>query len=98
MLKLKENQIFSYVYKFKGKLARKASGIIIGLLLNENDKPEKFRSALKEGAEAIEVLGLSFLKMNSEEFNNTHKKFDDIEKRGSFYDMALNRLCCVSGI
>jgi len=68
LLKLKENQIFSYVYKFKGKLARKASGIIVGLLLNENDKPEKFRSALKEGAEAIEVLGLTFLKMNSEEF------------------------------
>jgi len=68
LLKLKENQIFSYVYKFKGKLARKASGIIIGLLLNENDKPEKFRSALKEGAEAIEVLGLNFLKMNSQEF------------------------------
>ncbi len=68
LLKLKENQIFSYVYNFKGKLARKASGIIIGLLLNEKDKPEKFRSALKEGAEAIEVLGLSFLKMNSEEF------------------------------
>ncbi len=68
LLKLKENQIFSYVYNFKGKLARKASGIIIGLLLNENDKPEKFRSALKEGAEAIEVLGLTFLKMNSEEF------------------------------
>ena len=68
LLNLKENQIFSYIYKFKGKLARKSSGIIIGLLLNENDKPEKFRSALKEGAEVIEVLGLSFLKMNSEEF------------------------------
>jgi FtsZ-binding cell division protein ZapB len=68
LLKLKENQIFSYIYKFKGKLARKASGIIIGLLLNESDKPEKFRSALKEGAEAIEVLGLTLLKMNSEEF------------------------------
>jgi hypothetical protein len=26
LLKLKENQIFSYVYNFKGKLARKASG------------------------------------------------------------------------
>ena len=68
LLKLKEHRIFSYIYNFKGKLARKASGIIIGLLLNENDKPEKFRSALKEGAEAVEVLGLKILTMNTEEF------------------------------
>jgi len=68
LLKLKEHILFSYVYNFKGKLARKASGVIIGLLLNENDKPEKFRSALKEGAEAIEVLGLEVLTMNPEEF------------------------------
>lgn len=68
LLKLKENQIFSYIYNFKGKLTRKASGIIIGLLLNENDKPEKFRSALKEGAEAVEVLGLNLLSMKSTEF------------------------------
>ena len=68
LLKLKEHRIFSYVYNFKGKLARKASGVIIGLLLNENDKPEKFRSALKEGAEAVEVFGLQVLTMNPEEF------------------------------
>jgi len=68
LLKLKENRLFSYLYNFKGKLARKASGVIIGLLLNENDEPEKFRSALKEGAEAVEVLGLKVLTMNSEEF------------------------------
>jgi hypothetical protein len=67
-LKLKDIQIFSYLYQFKGKLTRKASGIIIGLLLNENDKPEKYRSALKEGAEAVEVLGLSLLKMEPTEF------------------------------
>ncbi len=28
--------------------------------------------------------------MNDEEFLEMHKKFDEIEKRGSFYDMALN--------
>ncbi len=66
LLKLKDFQIFSYLYKFKGKLARKASGIIIGLLFNENDKPEKYRSALKEGAEAVEVLGLNILKMSKQ--------------------------------
>jgi len=73
LLKLKENQIFSYIYKFKGKLTRKASGIIIGLLLNENDKPEKYRSALKEGAEAVEVLGLNLLNMPPTEFESLLK-------------------------
>ena len=68
LLKLKDYQIFSYIYNFKGKLTRKASGIIIGLLLDENDKPEKYRLALKEGAEAVEVLGLSLLTMKSNEF------------------------------
>ena len=73
LLKLKHFQIFSYLYKFKGKLTRKASGIIIGLLLNESDKPEKFRSALKEGAEAVEVLGLNILKMETKEFESLLK-------------------------
>jgi hypothetical protein len=68
LLKLKDYQIFSYIYNFKGKLTRKASGIIIGLLLDENDKPEKYRLALKEGAEAVEVLGLSLLTMKQMEF------------------------------
>ena len=68
LLRLKDVQVFSYLYQFKGKLTRKASGIIIGLLLSENDKPEKYRSALKEGAEAVEVLGLSLLKMEPTEF------------------------------
>jgi len=68
LLKLKDHRLFSYLYNFKGKLARKASGVIVGLLLNENDEPEKFRSALKEGAEAVEVLGLAILTMNPEEF------------------------------
>lgn len=73
LLKLKDYQILSFIYKFKGKLTRKASGIIIGLLLNENDKPEKFRSALKEGAEAVEVLGLNILNMQSNEFESLLK-------------------------
>jgi len=68
LLKLQDYTIVSFLYKFKGKLARKASGVIIGILLNENDKPEKFRSPLKEGAEAIEIIGLNLLKMTEEEF------------------------------
>jgi hypothetical protein len=73
LLKLKDFQIFSYLYNFKGKLTRKASGIIMGLLFNESDKPEKFRSALKEGAEAVEVLGLNILKMQQTEFESLLK-------------------------
>ncbi len=68
LLKLKEFRIFSYLYRFKGKLTRKASGIIIGLLMNENDSPEKFRSELKEAAEAFELPSLNILKKSREEF------------------------------
>lgn len=73
LLKLKDQAIFSYLYDFKGKLRRKASGVIIGLLLTEEDKPEKFRSSLKEGAEALEVLGLDLLKISQEEFESILK-------------------------
>ncbi|MCK4370941.1 MAG: hypothetical protein KAW03_07720 [Candidatus Lokiarchaeota archaeon] len=68
LLKLKDFQIFSYIYNFKGKLTRKASGLIIGLLLNESDEPETFRSSLKAGAEAFEIPSLNILKKSREEF------------------------------
>ncbi len=68
LLKIKDLQIFSYIYNFKGKITRKAYGIIIGLLLNESDKPEKFRSSLKEAAEAFEIPSLNILTKSREEF------------------------------
>lgn len=68
LLKIKDLHIFSYDHKFKGKLKRNASGFIIGLLLTENDKPEKFRSSLKEAAEAFEIPSLNILKNTREEF------------------------------
>lgn len=68
LLKIKDLQIFSYIHKFKGKLSRNASGIIIGLLLNEDDKPNKFRSSLKEAAEAFEIPSLNILKKSKEQF------------------------------
>ena len=73
LLKLKDFRIFSYLHRFKGKLTRKASGIIIGLLMNEDDSPEKFRSSLKESAEAIEIPSLNIL-------NLSHKEFESILK------------------
>ena len=68
LLKVKDlYSIFSYFYKFTGKLARKAIGIIIGLLLNEDDKPERFRSSLKEAGEAFEIPSLDILNKSKEE-------------------------------
>ncbi|MFW9782404.1 MAG: hypothetical protein ACFFFB_09000 [Candidatus Heimdallarchaeota archaeon] len=68
LLKLQENRLFSYNYKFKGKMVRKAVGIIIGLLLNEEDEPEKFRSSLKEAAEALEMPSLNIINKSRNEF------------------------------
>ncbi|MFX0023419.1 MAG: hypothetical protein ACFE9S_13925 [Candidatus Hermodarchaeota archaeon] len=68
LLKIKDLQIFSYIHKFKGKLSRNASGLIIGLLLNEDDKPDKFRSSLKEAAEAFEIPSLNIFKKSKDEF------------------------------
>ncbi|MHA1669497.1 MAG: hypothetical protein ACTSV5_02845 [Promethearchaeota archaeon] len=73
LLSLKGFRLFSYQYALKGKIARKASNIIIGLLLNENDKPEKFRAPLKETAEAIEVLGPEVLDMPQNKFEQLLK-------------------------
>lgn len=73
LLKLKDSIIFSYLYNFKGKLRRKASGVIIGLLLNESDRPERFRASLKEGAEALEVLGPDLINLSQEEFESILK-------------------------
>ncbi|MFX1590997.1 MAG: hypothetical protein ACFFC1_22910 [Promethearchaeota archaeon] len=68
LLKMQDFNLLSYIYKFKGKLSRKASGVIFGILLNENDKPEKYRASLKGAAEAIEIITTDLLKLKNEEF------------------------------
>jgi len=73
LLKLKDIRIFSYLHKFKGKLLRNAHGIILGLLLNEDEEPDKYRSSLKEAAEAFEMPSLNILKKNKEEFESILK-------------------------
>jgi len=73
LLSLKGIRLFSFFYTLQGKIARKASSIIIGLLLNENDQPEKFRAPLKEAAEAIEVLGSEVLDMPQDKFEQVLK-------------------------
>ncbi len=73
LLSLKGLRLFSYLHALKGKIARKASTVIIGLLLNESDEPEKFRTSLKETAEAVEVLGLEVLDMSQDKFEQLLK-------------------------
>lgn len=71
-LKLKDYRIFSYIHKLTGKTKIKASAIIIGLILGESEKPEKFRPLLKEAAEALEQLDL--LNMKKDEFEQELKE------------------------
>ncbi|TXT64956.1 MAG: hypothetical protein BAJALOKI3v1_150059 [Promethearchaeota archaeon] len=71
-LKIGDHQIFSYIYRFSGKTKIKASGLIIGLLLEENEKPEKFRPLLKDAAEELEDLDL--LNMEREKFEQKLKE------------------------
>lgn len=73
LLKLKETRIFSFSHKFKGKLGRKALGIIIGMLLTEDDEPEKFRSSLKEAAEALEMPSLNIVSTSKDTFETILK-------------------------
>lgn len=57
-LKIKDSFMVSYLHTLKGKLSRKASGIILGLLLFEDDKPDEFRETLKKISERLEMLNL----------------------------------------
>ncbi|MFX1275525.1 MAG: hypothetical protein ACFFAT_10830 [Promethearchaeota archaeon] len=72
-LKLKNLSLVSYLHNFKGRLSRKASGMILGLLLDEDEKPEKFRTSLKNAASAIEIT--DFISLSREDFE---KKLEEI--------------------
>ncbi len=79
LLKLKDFTTFTYYHPLSGKLKRKASGMILGLLLNEEDKPEKFRSSLKEAA--LELENLDLLIITQSDFEAKLKKIyqEDLE-------------------
>lgn len=97
LLKLKNVKIESYIYKFKGKLSRKAYGFIMGLLLNEDDDPEKFMLPLKNSAIALETLSL--LDITAEDFQvkliETYREFletlTDILDANSLKESIINR-------
>jgi len=96
-LKLKDFHIFSYIYKFEKKKRIKALGMILGLLLNEEEKPDKFRSSLKEAAERLNELNL--LELTKEEFELKLKEvyqeilepLVDILKPESLKENIINR-------
>jgi hypothetical protein len=66
ILKLKDHHFVSYLYKFTGKLSRKALGLIVGVLISASDDPEKLRTPLKNTAIALEQMDL--LEITKEEF------------------------------
>jgi hypothetical protein len=66
ILKLKDHHLVSYLYKFSGKLSRKALGLIVGVLISPSDDPEKLRTPLKNTAIALEQIDL--LEITKEEF------------------------------
>ncbi len=72
-LKLKDHQLFSYFHKFEDKKRTKALGLILGLILEKEEKPEKYRSPLKEAADNLTELNL--FKIKNDEFN---QKFIEI--------------------
>ncbi|MGV9171273.1 MAG: hypothetical protein ACOC35_01720, partial [Promethearchaeia archaeon] len=66
LIKLKDLNLVSYLYKFKGKLARKHKGFILGLLIEEENL-EKYRTALKSAAKALESKNI--VDLSEKEFN-----------------------------
>ncbi|MHA1439710.1 MAG: hypothetical protein ACTSPD_19345 [Promethearchaeota archaeon] len=72
LLKLKDVSLASYLYNFKGKLARKALGLIIGVIFDESDKPEKMRTSLKKSAETLSLLNI--LEISKEDFESKLKE------------------------
>ncbi|MFX1393786.1 MAG: hypothetical protein ACFFAH_09450 [Promethearchaeota archaeon] len=97
LLKLKDTTIESYLYKFKGKLSRKAIGIIIGILLDEEDDPEKFRVPLKNSAATVETIDI--LEMTTEDFESQLKEIyidhletlDDLSDANALKRSIINR-------
>ncbi len=71
-LKTNTYDIFSYFHEFTGKKKLKASGLILGLYLEAEEDPEKFRSSLKDAAKSLEQLDL--MNMEQKEFERDLKK------------------------
>jgi len=67
-LKLKDFFLLSYLHKIKGKKSRKISGLLVGLLLSQDEAPEKFQDLLKNAAVACESLDL--LNIKQDEFED----------------------------
>ena len=71
-LKTNRYDIFSYIHKFTTKKKLKASGFILGLYLENEDDPEKFRASLKDAGISLEKQDL--FNMDQEQFEKKLKK------------------------
>ncbi len=97
LLKLKNVIIESYLYNFKGKLSRKALGIIIGILLDEDEDAEKFRVPLKNSAATLEASNL--LEIEKEDFESKLKDIysehletlDDLSDEDALKESIIDR-------
>jgi len=97
LLKLKNVIIESYLYNFKGKISRKALGIIIGILLEEDEDPEKFRVPLRNSAATLEISNL--LEISAEDFESKLKEIysehletlDDLSHADALKESIIDR-------
>ncbi len=69
--KIKNDSLISYLHNLKGRISRKASGFIIGIVLSEEENPDKFQEPLKNAAMLIQ--GVDFLEMDKTQFEKTLK-------------------------
>ncbi len=76
-VKLKGTSLVSYHHKFVGKLDRKASGIYMGLLLSEDDEPDKFKNSQSLKATAETISTFNILEMSKQEFEKKLKEVYD---------------------
>ncbi|TXT65174.1 MAG: hypothetical protein BAJALOKI1v1_460009 [Promethearchaeota archaeon] len=72
LLKTNKYDLFSYYHKFTTKKKLKASGIILGLYLENEEDPEKFRASLKDAAKSLEKQDL--FNLDQKQFNRKLKK------------------------
>ncbi len=91
LLKLKDLIIFSYLHQLKGKLTRKASGFIIGLLLYEDDEVDKLKEPLKKVAEALALKNIIEMSESTFEDDLQREYTEQIQEIKDMIDMESIR-------
>lgn len=71
-LNLKEYALLSYLHQLKGKHARKATGLVFGLVLSLDEDADKFQTPLKNAAKSLQSFDL--LSINESQFSEKLKE------------------------